>query len=263
MKSQYEALDLRNALPWMEGGAKDRLRQCLDSLLSLDVVRSNFATAALAEGEVFANAVRQFGLEIQVQGPDLPASGPLCVFANHPFGGADAISLGAVCSAQRPDSLLLANQLATELPGVGQRMLPLSILGGQKSTTDNAGTMRRAFAHLKHGGCLLAFPSGEVARRLGHEMREGPWSPHLPAIALKTGATVVLAGFQGAAPDWFHTLGKIHPLFRTALIPKVLSKQNGKVISVRFGQPLRLYDDKTPLELSTMLRAKALLLAVG
>jgi putative hemolysin len=263
MKSQYEPLDLRNALPWMEGGAKDVLRRCLDTLLSLDVVRSNFADAALAEGEAFANAVRQFGLEIQVHGPDLPASGALCVFANHPFGGADAISLGAVCSAQRPDSLLLANQLATELPGVGQRMLPLSILGGQRSISNNAGTMRRAFAHLKHGGCLLAFPSGEVARRTtGQEVKEGSWSPHLPLIALKTGATVVPAGFQGAAPDWFHALGKIHPLFRTALIPKVLSKQNGKKISLRFGQPLRLDDDKTPLELSTMLRAEALLLAV-
>lgn len=211
------------------------MRRTLDELLGLTRVRAAFREAEESGGEPFAASLRAFGLEVQAKDftEAVPASGPVVVMANHPFGGADALSLGALCTAKRPDTLLMANEMAAQLPVLGKSMLPLSILGGEGSAKKNAAALRRTLEHLRGGGLLAVFPSGEVANWKGSAVEESPWSPHIPALAARCGAKVILVRFFGKTPAWFHLAGGIHPLVRTALLPRVLLAMRGQTVKCR------------------------------
>ena len=233
---QREPFDVRDALPFLEGeGWRDSARHNLEALLGLARVRQIFREAGASSEEGFAAALRGYGLQAEGQNfaEAIPARGAVVVMANHPFGGADALSLGTLCMARRPDTLMLANEMASRVPGPGKSMIPLSILGGEGSARKNAPSLRRALEHLRGGGLLAVFPSGEVASWKGKAVEEGPWSPHVAALALKSKADLVTVKFFGKTPFWFHLAGGIHPLVRTALLPRVLLCSRGETVRCR------------------------------
>ena len=237
MPPDREPFDVRDALPFLDGdGWRDSARHSLESALGLKRVRVIFREATARGGERFAEAFAGFGLKAAGQdfATAIPESGPVVVMANHPFGGADALALGTLCTARRADTLMLANEMAAQVvPGPGEAMIPLSILGGEGSARKNAPSLRRALEHLRNGGLLAVFPSGEVASWKGSAVEEGPWSPHVAALALKSKAALVTVKFFGKAPFWFHLAGGIHPLVRTALLPRVLLCSHGGTVRCR------------------------------
>jgi len=208
----------------------------LDQILALPQVREKFAAALDSAIDPFAAAFSSFGLKPLSPAGAIPAQGALMVVANHPFGGPDALALGSLCMQARPDVLLLANQMAAEIPVLRSVTLPLSILGGESAARINAASLRKALAHLKAGGCLAVFPSGEVASRKGRHIMESPWSSHIAALAQRTQIPILPVRFYGHNPFWFHLLGEIHPLIRTALLPRLLLQSAGKRMDFQIGE---------------------------
>lgn len=95
---------------------------------------------------------------MRVQGLDqVPASGPVCVLANHP-GMTDTVAL-FVSLARRPDLRVIAmdRPFLRALPNVARQLIFLP--------EDEAGRLsvvRAGVKHLKQGGALLTFPAGEI-----------------------------------------------------------------------------------------------------
>ncbi len=256
-----QALDLSAALPALAGGGwRASVRALLDALLALEETRCGYRQAEERGGDVFHGACQAFGLLTDEPWPDLPAAGPLLIVANHPFGGADAMVLGSLAMRARPHALMLANEVVGRLPGISQYLLPLSILGAADAPRKNATTLRQALQLLKSGGALAAFPAGEVARWRGAGVEEGPWSPHIASLAQRTGATVIPVRFFGKAPVWLHLMGAIHPLLRTALLPRVMLAARGKRVEFRAGTPIAASDHarSSPEEFAAFLRRATL-----
>ncbi|MEK7950618.1 1-acyl-sn-glycerol-3-phosphate acyltransferase [Luteolibacter soli] len=257
-----EPFDLTDVLPSLAGdGWRGMARRSLENVLGLTRVRATFRRAAAQPGEVFTEALHAYGLEVDCPGFDeaVPATGPVVVVANHPFGGADAMSLGTLCGTRRPDSLMLANRMTAAIPGIGSKMIPLSILNEGDTARDNARSLRAALQHLRAGGLLSCFPAGEVASFRDGKVTEGPWSPHVAALALKAKADLVVVRFPGQAPEWFHQAGKLHPMVRTALLPRVLLVMDGQTVpchAQRIG--FEEVATMTPQDLSAFLRARAI-----
>jgi putative hemolysin len=248
-------------LPFLAGnGWRGMARRNLERLLGLGRVRDAFRSAAAGSGEAFTEAFRAFGLKVDAPGFNeaVPSTGPVVVVANHPFGGADALALGSLCETRRPDSLLLANRMTANVPGIGPRTIPLSILNEDAAARDNARSLRAALQHLRGGGLLSCFPSGEVASLREGKVAEGPWSPHVAALALKAKADLVVVGFPGQAPGWFHQAGKLHPMVRTALLPRVMLSMHGQTISCH-SQHIGFEEiaSMSPQDLAVYLREKA------
>lgn len=242
MSAEREPFDVRDAIPALAGdGWRKAVRWGIDGVLGLREVRRRFHAATLQPGESFAEAVRSYGLSFDPApfAKVVPRTGPVVVMANHPFGGADALTFGAMCRAIRPDDMLLmANATAARLPVLGDHMLPLSILGDEESARKNAPSLKRTLIHLRAGGLLAVFPSGEVASWKGAAVEEAPWSPHIAALAIKCGATVIPMRFFGRTPAWLHLAGGIHPLLRTALLPRVLLSMRGQHVEYGIGEPI-------------------------
>lgn len=256
-------LDVTEALPSLVGpGWRATLVSLLEEILGIARARESFIRAAGCGPSPYRASVDAFQLRVQAEtSARIPPSGPVCVVANHPFGGADALALGAICESARPDFRMLANQTAAALPGISAVSLPLSILGNDENAARaNAATLRKTLAHLGSGGCIGVFPAGEVARWHGHGVEEGPWLPQIIAIARRAGATLVPVKFHGHTPAWFHLLGAIHPLVRTALLPRLLLAAAGKTIRYTIGIPVPAadYAHLDPQDFSKQLRANTL-----
>ena len=228
---ETEALSIERAIPALAGGSwRGVARRALEAVLGLRETRELFGRAA-ARGEVFAEMLRELEIAVDAQGvaEAVPDRGAAVIFANHPFGGADALAVGAVCRALRPDVKVLANEAVAALPGMGDVLLPLSILGAAGAAGTNAVSLRKALAHLKRGGLLVAFPAGAVAswRPDRGGVAEADWSPHPLELAKRARAQVAVLHVHGRNPPWFFLLGALHPLVRTALLPRVLLSQRG------------------------------------
>ncbi len=232
-------LDTAVLVPALAGdGWRGSVRCLLERGLGIARAREIFEHAALS-GQPEEALLEGFGLETDAGevGSTIPRTGPLVVVANHPFGGADALALIAICLRERRDFRILANEVAASAPGIGPWVIPLSILGGEGSARRNARALREALDHLRAGGLLAVFPAGEVStwRPERAAVADAPWSPHIASLAIKARAPVLPVHFFGANPAWFHLVGAIHPFLRTALLPAMLLQLRGRSVVCRAG----------------------------
>ena len=232
-------MDTSVLVPALAGaGWRGSVRCLLERWLGIARARETFERAA-ESGRPEEALLKGFGLETDAEGvgSSIPNSGALVVVANHPFGGADALALIALCLRSRRDFRILANEVAASAPGIGPWVIPLSILGGEGSARRNARALKEALDHLRSGGLLAVFPAGEVStwRPELARVADGPWSTHIASLAIKAKAPVLPVRFFGSNPAWFHLAGAIHPFIRTALLPLVLLGFRGRAVACRAG----------------------------
>jgi putative hemolysin len=240
-------LDVAAAIPALAGnGWRAATRRLLETILGIARSRRVFVEAS-READPAEAVLEGFGLSLDAAGvvEAIPPYGGAIVVANHPFGGADALALIALCKRARPDFLVLANEMAAAAPGLGHWFLPLSILGDRHAARKNALTLKSALEHLRAGGLLAVFPAGEVStwRNETGTITDGPWSPHITSLARKVGVPVLPVRFFGQNPAWFHLAGALHPLLRTALLPWALLSRRGQPVVCRAGKEIRISVD--------------------
>jgi putative hemolysin len=173
----------------------------------------------------------------------IPASGPLIVVANHPFGGLDGLMLLDVVGRVRPDVRLLGNQMLAALPELRDHLLRVDVFGGRSAVHRNAVAIREALHWLGDGGCVGVFPAGEVAHtEVGGQVVDSPWRATAGELAVRSGAATVPMFFEGANSRLFRAAGRLHPLLRTALLPHELLAKRGSRVTLHVGAPIAAAD---------------------
>jgi putative hemolysin len=163
--------------------------------------------------------------------------GPVIVVANHPFGGVETAILASILRSMRCDVKFVANYILNVIPEIRDLLIPVNPFPGQTSVRGNIRPIREAMQWVKDGGMLVVFPAGAVSH---FDARKGTitdpdWSPSVARIIRKTGAPVLPMFFQGTNSAAFHLAGMVHPLLRTAMLPKELFNKGRKEIQVRVG----------------------------
>ncbi len=195
----------------------------------------------------------------------IPAEGPAVVVANHPFGAAEGLLLLHILLTVRADVRVLANDVLGRLPALRDVLLLVDVFARDGSIARNGRPVRDALRWLETGGLLVVFPAGEVAhrRRCEREVTESAWQPTVARLLRRTKAPAVPLFFGGQNGTTFQLAGRVHPLLRTALLPRALLRQRGTVVPVRIGNPVpaevceRIPDDR---ELAAYLRLRTLIL---
>lgn len=200
------------------------------------------APEAMGLKDWFGACLSSFGLKYAVQADMLgkiPATGPLVIVANHPFGFADAVIIGHLIGQVRPDAKFLANSLLLKIPEVQPWIIPVDNFKGNGSERRNLGPMKQAIRHLAAGGALIVFPAGEVAHfQVGRGVEECPWNAHVGTLVKMTRATVLPVNFAGRNSFLFHAAGLLHPRARTSLLLRELCSRRGRPVKVRVGEAL-------------------------
>ena len=196
----------------------------------------------------------------------VPRQGPLVVMANHPHGLIDGIVAMDFLLKVRPDTLVVGNQWLEKIYGIHPWLISVDPNNAPESQELNVKGTRRILAHLKAGGCILAFPAGEVSSwHLGYGRVQDPqWSSSLVRLARKTQATVLPLYIAGQNSTVFQTLGWVCPPLRTAMLLREFMQQAHKVIALRVANPVspaQLRDHLDDEEATSFLRLRCELLA--
>jgi hypothetical protein len=177
----------------------------------------NFDRRVMQEGlpQAARWALGQFRtrLEVAFQGT-VPEAGSLLIASNHP-GTVDALAIAS--SINRPDLKIVASGLPflRGLPATAHHLLYLN-----KDTHDRMGVVRQMLRHLRGGGALLIFPSGNVdpdpAVLPGAEQALRSWSRSLGLILRSLPDTQVLVGIVSGVLSAVHLRNPIAWIRREA-----------------------------------------------
>ncbi len=222
------------------------VRRPLQSLLGLNEINRLYYGLPAHPGDPRGTCdsfLQQLGISVAVSKADLdriPKTGPILVVANHPFGAAEALILGSTLLSVRPDTKMLANYMLSQIPEMKSVCIFVDPFDNASGRAQNLRGMGGAVRWLEGGGALGVFPSGEVAHL---NMRDGgitepAWKASIARMARRTGATVVPVYFDGANSALFQLAGLIHPLLRTALLPRELLNKDHQRITLRIGTPI-------------------------
>lgn len=221
------------------------LARGIERVLRLDFINQVDANASHTEDPVsyLNSALETFRVCYHVEPEELvriPQEGPVVVVANHPFGLLDAVVFMALLTGVRPDAKIMANHLLLEIPQLKPSFIGVDPFGGPAAARRNVQSMQRALSHLQSGGLLGVFPSGTVSHFHWRRMRvEDPvWSNHLFRLVQRSGASVVPFFFPGRNNLLFQIAGAIHPLLRTACIPRAAVRRKGSLVRAKIGRPI-------------------------
>lgn len=215
-----------------------------------------------------ALSILDAGVEVESDGLSrIPATGPLVVVANHPFGAIEGLALESAIAHVRPDVKVMGNFLLSRIPETREHGIFVDPYAGEAAMAANRRPMREAVEWLRRGHALIIFPAGEVAHLKLSTLRiaESSWSAHAARLARLSSATVLPAYFEGRAGWLFHALGLIHSRLRTAMMPRELLRQCGKKLALRIGSPIepsRLASFADDASAASYLRLRSLLLGV-
>lgn len=192
---------------------------------------------------VFERLLAMLDVTYRVAPEDLariPATGPVVVTANHPFGFLEAAILAAVLRRVRPDFKMVANSLLASVPELRAGFIFVNPYGGGDSIRENRRPMRQCLEWLGRGGMLALFPAGDVARL---NWRDGgivdpPWNPSVAHLIRLAECPALPVYFRGANGLGFQLIGALHPRLRTADLPRQTLNKRGQSIEVRIGRPV-------------------------
>ena len=197
----------------------------------------------LPEGFRLENLLAEMRIDLEVHAADqsrIPATGPVVVVANHPYGVLDGALLTVLLTRVRPDVKVLTNFLLGDIPELQQNCIFVDPFQTDRSIESNRKAIREALAWLERGGMLAIFPAGEVSQWHvpAGMISDGQWNDTAVRLIRRTGAIALPVFFCGHNSVGFQLLGMIHPKLRTAFLLQEFLRQEGKTVEVRVGSPV-------------------------
>jgi putative hemolysin len=228
-------------------GLADLAQPVLSRLLSLGPIETLYRNlpGGLAPGAFIDAVLEAMGVRIRVAAEEvarIPATGPVMVVANHPFGGLEGLVLAKMLLSVRPDARIMANFLLSRIPELRGLFVFVDPFGGRTAAGRNVHSLRECLGVLQDGGLLAMFPGGAVSRpRLENgrlTVADPAWSHAVAWLIRKTQATVVPVHFSGRNSWLFQVLGLAHPLARTAMLPREFLNKRNRTVTARVGRPV-------------------------
>lgn len=193
---------------------------------------------------VFINSILDH-LDIKYEVPEkdlenIPPNGPFVTVSNHPFGGIDALILLKLLTARRTDVKGMANFLLQKIDPLKNYILPVNPFETHKEVKSSFKGIKEGLNYLKEGHIVAIFPAGEVStyQTESNVIIDREWQESALKFIKIAEVPVVPVYFHGTNSRWFHILGRIHPLLRTAKLASELFNKRNKNIKIRIGKPI-------------------------
>jgi len=195
------------------------------------------------DGFRLENLLDEMRVSLRVRPADqarIPASGPVVVVSNHPYGMLDGALLTVLLTRVRPDVKVLTNAQLSDVPELAQHCIFVDPFQSKRSAESNRRAFRESLAWLRQGGMLAAFPSGEASQwqMPDAQIADPEWHDTAARLIRHSGAVALPAFFCGHNRVGFQLLGMVRPDLRTAFLLQEFLQNEGRTIEVRVGSPI-------------------------
>ncbi|MFP5520698.1 MAG: lysophospholipid acyltransferase family protein [Bdellovibrionia bacterium] len=238
--SRYKALaETINAFAtWVVGPA-----------VKLDVINKvaqRFLSDTSAE-PYFVKLARAFDLKYSTHAETLqkniPAQGPAIVVLNHPRNGSDGIAVAAAISKIRPDTKVAMTLFLENVPGMSENAIFLNPYGGKKAQEFNRSRVLQMQEHLKQGGLIVIFASGEVSVKdpqSNLKPVDPEWKTGVAKLVGQVPETQVIPSFVGgeASPEFYQVRKKGLGLRTTIFHVRELANNVSRDFPLSFSAPI-------------------------
>lgn len=175
----------------------------------------------------------------------IPKEGPIIIVSNHPFGGLDGILLIKMLSLVREDVQVLANFLLKKIEPIADFFIPENPFDSETEVDASFGGIKCALKHLKNGGVLSIFPSGEVSSyETFSGFQERQWQYPVIRFIKWAEVPVVPIYFQGSNSRLVQLIERIKPSYQPVKLPTEILNKRNKSIRVRIGTPIKVDEQK-------------------
>lgn len=216
----------------------------LKHIVHQDWVNSFLIEADGEEGSKWLwHCLDYMGVKIVIKGEEnLPANdGKLYTFvSNHPLGGIDGVSVGAVIGKKYNDNFrYLVNDLLMNLPGLAPLCVGINKTG--KNGRSFPAVVEATFQSDKH---VVMFPAGICSRKQNGIIKDLPWKKTFISKSIETGRDIIPIYFEGRNSDFFYNLANISKKlgikFNIAMLflaDEMYKNRNG-VYTITIGKPI-------------------------
>ena len=177
----------------------------------------------------------------QTQVDRIPATGPLAMVANHPFGVMDGTILCHLAAKARGDFRILINAVLCRDKDLAPHFLPVDFSPGKAAIKNNVAMGRRAREAMAADIPVLIFPSGFVstAGKLGTgQAVDAPWTTFAAKLISDARASVVPVFFHGQNSRAFHIASHLSESLRMAFLIREAKARFGTRFDVTIGDTL-------------------------
>ncbi|MDJ0919706.1 MAG: lysophospholipid acyltransferase family protein [Henriciella sp.] len=232
--------------PYFEHPIKRRLVSAIERLTGQRRLQKLYETYRrdLSSEPFFDAAVKLLELDVQFNSARLaqiPASGPLVVVANHPFGVLDGVLISWLISLRRTDFKVLTNAILDGAPEARDWLLPIDFAGTRDAQATNIATRAEALQRLSDGQCIIVFPAGGVSTAptpFGRTAVDDTWKPFTAKLISKSKAHVTPIFFEGQNSRLFQWASHMSIELRLALIFREVKRRIGTAMPVHIGKTL-------------------------
>lgn len=196
------------------------------------------------EASIFSEAIAELGLRADVTAQDLgriPASGPLLVVSNHPFGIIDGLFIGHLIASVRKDVKLICHSLLCQPREARDALLPIDFGPGPEARRTSAETRRKAVEWLDQGHVLIIFPAGGVATStapMGRNAADFEWHPFVSRLARRSGVKTLALYVAGRNSRLFQVASHLSYALRVSLIFFETRRRMHVPVTVRIAEPV-------------------------
>ncbi len=171
---------------------------------------------------------------------NIPATGPVVLVANHPYGILDGLAMGRILSAARGDFRIIAHVVFRKARDLENVILPIDFGESKEAMARNLETRKQALAYLADGGAIGIFPGGTVstAAKPFSKARDPFWKTFTAKMIARSQAAVVPVHFDGANSRLFQIASHLNQTLRTALLISEFDSRVGDPLKVSIGRPL-------------------------
>ena len=207
-------------------------------LAALDRINRLYSDALAYEGPYPEGLLHAMDVRTEVdprEADRIPPEGPAIVIANHPTGALDGIVLIDWLSKRRPDARFMGNYLLSRIGPLKRYFISVDPFDAKAA--GNVSGMREAMRHLSRGGLLVIFPAGEVAtwRKGFRDIGDREWPRGVMRFIRRAEVPVIPLYIDARNSPLLRLAGKLHPMLRTALLPRELLNKKGVGVELRIG----------------------------